>query len=511
MSIKLFENPLLFAAYTGLAASGFDMTDPNDTALQSLCADIRNLPIDAQTRAWFANARGENKVNPYFPKGSDISAACFFIDSGTFRWDTFEMFSEFIDSCGGEERDEQYCQWISRLPEMLSQVITVSGYSDLFEQYKRILRERETGFCNELQKSSRAAARFSRSPADIRFAPNLLQSPCCCDFVKKNEITFVIAASPDGTGILHEFLHPFVTQHRSLIAHLMQNRPEGVADPERMKYYGYMWDDSVESYVHAAEDCIVRGLSLALSDLSKTELERAYRNSTDSGFLLVKSAAEYALAHSPDETTLGEMIDAVLSNPVARYYDELIEENNDPVHDPAPLRDYMDKWDGMPFMNALDLSSEKTVLEIGVGTGRLAVKTAPKCKSFCGIDLSPKTIDRAKENLAAFQNVVLLCGDFLTYTFSERFDVVYSSLTFMHIENKLAAIQKAASLLNSSGKLVISIDKNQSDRLEFNGRMLKIYPDNPGQLCALVKAAGLLCGRVIETEFAYIITAVKVN
>jgi len=487
------------------------MTDPKDAALQALCAEIRKLPFDAPTRAWFANARGDNKVNPYFPKGSDISVACFFINPDTILWDSFEAFLEFTDSCGGEEPDEHDLQWIFRLPEMLVRVNSAPGYNHLINRYEEILRERETGFYNELQKSSRAAARFSRSPADIRFAPNLLQSPYCCDFVKKNEITFVIAASPDGTGILHEFLHPFVTQHRSLIAHLMQNRPEGVADPERMKYYGYMWDDSVESYVHAAEDCIVRGLSLALSDLSKTELESAYRNSTDSGFLLVKPAAEYALAHSTDVTTLGELIEAILPNPIIQHYDALIEENNDPVHDRVQLRAYMDQWDGVPFINALDLSPEKTVLEIGVGTGRLAIKIAPNCKSFCGIDLSPKTIDRAKENLAAFQNIVLLCGDFLTYTFSERFDIVCSSLVFMHIEDKTAAVQKAAGLLNSGGKLVISIDKNPSDRLECNGRILNIYPDNPEQLCAIVKAAGFLCGQMIETEFAYIITAVKVN
>ncbi|HOP10263.1 MAG TPA: class I SAM-dependent methyltransferase [Oscillospiraceae bacterium] len=510
MSVELFVNSLLFAAYTGLVASGFDMTDPEDAALQILCENIRKLPIDTQTRAWFANAHGENKINPYYPKGSDISVACFFINPNTFCWDTFEMFLEFINSCGGEERDEQYCQWISQLPEMLARVSSAPRYEDLLEQYNEILQERTPGFNGEREKASRATARFSRLPADIRFAPNLLQSPYCCDFVKKADTTFVISTSPSINGILHEFLHPFVAKYRALIIQLMKDRPEGVADPERMKYYGYMWDDSIESYTHAAEDCIVRGLSLALSDLSQSELESAYRNSTDSGFLLVKPATEYALVHLTDETTLSEMIEAILPNPVVQHYNTLIEENNDPVHDPALLRTYMDKWDGTPFLNALGLSPEKTVLEIGVGTGRLAVKIAPKCKSFCGIDLSPKTIERAKENLAAFQNIVLICGDFLTHTFTEYFDMIYSSLTFMHIEDKSAAIKKAADLLNFGGKLVISIDKNQSDRLECNGRMLKIYPDNPEQLCAFTKAAGLSCCQVIETEFAYIITAIKV-
>ena len=32
-----------------------------------------------------------------------------------------------------------------------------------------------------------------------------------------------------------------------------------------------------------------------------------------------------------------------LNDDIVRHYDSLIDENNDPVHDSKPLRDYMDK------------------------------------------------------------------------------------------------------------------------------------------------------------------------
>ena len=32
---------------------------------------------------------------------------------------------------------------------------------------------------------------------------------------------------------------------------------------------------------------------------------------------------------------------------VIEHYNKLIDENNDPARDPKPLRDYMDKWDGV--------------------------------------------------------------------------------------------------------------------------------------------------------------------
>lgn len=88
---------------------------------------------------------------------------------------------------------------------------------------------------------------------------------------------------------------------------------------------------------------------------------------------------------------------------VINHYDLLIEENNDPVHDPKPLRDYMDKWEEQAFIDKMELNKNKSVLEIGVETGRLAVRAAPLCGHFCGIDISPKTIERAKENLAEYR------------------------------------------------------------------------------------------------------------
>lgn len=120
------------------------------------------------------------------------------------------------------------------------------------------------------------------------------------------------------------------------------------------------------------------------------------------------------------------------NNDVIQHYDLLIEENNDPVHDPKPLQDYMNKWDGQAFIDKMELDKDKSVLEIGVGTGRLAVKTAPLCKEYCGIDISPKTISRAKENLHGCGNVMLICDDFLCHKFDCFYDVIYSSLTFMH-------------------------------------------------------------------------------
>lgn len=194
---------------------------------------------------------------------------------------------------------------------------------------------------------------------------------------------------------------------------------------------------------------------------------------------------------------------------VTHHYDLLIDENNDPVHDPKPLQDYMDKWDGQAFIDKMELDKDKSVLEIGVGTGRLAVRVAPICGKFCGIDISPKTIERAKENLAVYRNIDLICADFLYYKFDRKFDVIYSSLTFMHIEEKQTAINKVAAMLKDGGKFVLSVDKSKSEYIDTGTRKIKIYPDTKEKTVEFIKAAGLTILNQYDTEFATIFVSIK--
>ena len=198
-----------------------------------------------------------------------------------------------------------------------------------------------------------------------------------------------------------------------------------------------------------------------------------------------------------------------MTNDVILHYDNLIDENNDPVNDPQPLKEYMNKWDGQLFIDKMQLDSNKTVLEIGVGTGRIAIRVAPLCKEFTGIDISPKTIVRAKEHLSKYNNVNLICGDFNEFVFNDSFDVIYSSLTFMHIEDKQGTINKVSSLLNLGGRFVLSIDKNQDKYIDLGTRKIAVYPDNPENTARYLKASGFITIEMFETELAYIFVSEK--
>lgn len=212
------------------------------------------------------------------------------------------------------------------------------------------------------------------------------------------------------------------------------------------------------------------------------------------------------LQHDSRKRILYEVDAFIKSNLIATHYDLLISEGNDPVLDPPKLKEYMDKWDGELFIDLLELDKAKSVLEIGCGTGRLALRVADKAGSYCGIDISSETIGRARVNLNR-DNVLFICGNFLSWDFNRRYDIIYSSLTFMHIEDKRGAIKKIYHLLVDDGIVVLSIDKNKCDILDYGSRKIKIYPDDPDNLIMLMEKIGLCNIEIHETEFAYIVKA----
>ena len=194
---------------------------------------------------------------------------------------------------------------------------------------------------------------------------------------------------------------------------------------------------------------------------------------------------------------------------VITHYDLLIDEDNDPFRDPPELQEYMNGWDGEKFVEALELTKNKNVLEIGIGTGRLAVRVAPHCRKLTGIDISPKTVERAKENLKDYKNISFICDDFNVHEFCETFDIIYSSLTMMHFKQKAQVIAKIDTLLNDNGIFCVSLDKNVSEYIDMGTRKIKVYPDNPDNITSHIEATAMSVRKVIETEKAYIIVSKK--
>ena len=194
---------------------------------------------------------------------------------------------------------------------------------------------------------------------------------------------------------------------------------------------------------------------------------------------------------------------------VKEHYDLLIQEGDDPTKDSEQLKKYMNNWDGEVFLQELQRIGGEFALEIGIGTGRLALQTSRLYKCLDGVDLSPLTVKKAKENLSCFSNVNVFCEDILNFQPKRKYDIIYSSLTFMHIKRKEQAFHKIALLLKKDGGFVLSIDKAQKEKLCCGERKVKLYPDSLKETEQLLKKVGFCLEKIQETPSAYIITALK--
>jgi SAM-dependent methyltransferase len=180
------------------------------------------------------------------------------------------------------------------------------------------------------------------------------------------------------------------------------------------------------------------------------------------------------------------------------HYDRLIDEIDDPAQpmvtdpffDTGALREWMAQADGPAFWDAVGDVRGQSVLEVGVGTGRVARKMLEQgCARLVGIDLSAKTIARARANLATWVNVELLHADIADYRQEATFDLAYLVWTIFHIEDKPRALANIVSSLKPDGRLVISLER-VDDWLDYGPRKIQQYPITPEALMAMLKAHG---------------------
>jgi ubiquinone/menaquinone biosynthesis C-methylase UbiE len=103
------------------------------------------------------------------------------------------------------------------------------------------------------------------------------------------------------------------------------------------------------------------------------------------------------------------------------------------------------------IFEGLDLK-EKSVLEVGCGTGQLSEFLAEKCKSFQGIDLSEEAISEAK-NRTRKGKFLVADGQDLPFE-NAKFDLVVFSKSLHHLKQGLA-LKEAARVLKPSGEMII--------------------------------------------------------
>ncbi len=114
-----------------------------------------------------------------------------------------------------------------------------------------------------------------------------------------------------------------------------------------------------------------------------------------------------------------------------------------------------------PVVNFLaDLAGDGAALELGIGTGRIALPLAARGVPVHGIDLSEAMVARMKAKPGGEQIPVTI-GDFATTTVDERFSVAYLVFnTIMNLTTQdelVACFQNVAAHLERGGCFVIEV------------------------------------------------------
>lgn len=143
---------------------------------------------------------------------------------------------------------------------------------------------------------------------------------------------------------------------------------------------------------------------------------------------------------------------------LARRFDLLADGYDTAVHD-VWLRRVRGKAIEMAHPQPEDL-----VLDLGTGTGAVAVQLAPEVKEVLALDVSPKMLEKAAQKVAAarLRNVALMHGSILQVRekaerWAGKVTLVVATYVFRYLDDdeKGRAIELIADLLAPGGRLLI--------------------------------------------------------
>lgn len=125
--------------------------------------------------------------------------------------------------------------------------------------------------------------------------------------------------------------------------------------------------------------------------------------------------------------------------------------------------DFGDFEDDLPFYEALARRGDGSVLELGVGTGRVAISLAREGFDVHGFDLSPAMVARANEKAPDDLNarLHLSCGDMRDFDMGRTFALVFAAYgTFHHLltaDEQLSCLRAARRHLSEDGLFVCDL------------------------------------------------------
>ncbi len=133
--------------------------------------------------------------------------------------------------------------------------------------------------------------------------------------------------------------------------------------------------------------------------------------------------------------------------------------------------DYYDETRGFPpgaeqgvaalIRDMGSLTASSRVIEIGVGTGRIALPLAPQVRAVCGVDLSRPMLNRLLAKRSS-EPILAVEGDITRLPFgSRRFDAAVAVHIFHLVADWRGALRELARVLRPDAPLIHGLDRSE--------------------------------------------------
>jgi SAM-dependent methyltransferase len=123
--------------------------------------------------------------------------------------------------------------------------------------------------------------------------------------------------------------------------------------------------------------------------------------------------------------------------------------------------DYGDFAEDLPFYESLAQRSEGAILELGVGTGRVALQLAGAGHEIWGVDNDETVLARARSRAGDAQHIHLTAGDMRDFDLGRSFALIYAGFgAFHHLltpDEQLACLRCVERHLAADGLFVFDL------------------------------------------------------
>lgn len=138
----------------------------------------------------------------------------------------------------------------------------------------------------------------------------------------------------------------------------------------------------------------------------------------------------------------------------------------------------------------INLNKDMHLLDFGVGTGLLGFEIARHVKKVCGIDTSPKMIEKLKEKNTPELTIETYCQDIVQDPLDKTYDGLISSMTLHHVEKLQDFFETIYKNINEGGFIAIADLESEDGTFHSDNSGVYHFGFDEDSLVKIVKDAG---------------------